>query len=256
MMNQQEESNNRKRSIDDINTKEGPFDQLKIDNDQILKQVQQRSPCPICKKTVKYFCYKCYQIVGMQRSDIPQVELPIHLDVIKHHKELDGKSTAVHAKIIADKDVDIYTWPDVPQFEQPERTLLLFPGPGAKQLKDIPRDSFDKVVVIDGTWIQARQIANNTPILKKMQCVTIAPRQTHFWRFQNVNDEHLATIEAIYYFYREFSETFEDSSYDGRYDNLMFYYKFFYQLIQTTYRKNKSVKFNHRHQQKDYIKYE
>ncbi|KAI9476083.1 MAG: DTW domain-containing protein [Benjaminiella poitrasii] len=239
----------------DMNQEEGPFDSLKIDDDQILKDIHQRSPCPTCKKTVKYFCYKCHQIVGMERSDIPRVKLPIHLDVIKHHKELDGKSTAIHAKIIADEHVDIHTWPEIPLFDEPERTLLLFPGPGAKQLKDISRGSFDRVVVIDGTWIQAKQIANNTPVLRKMQYVTIAPRQTHFWRFQNVKDDHLATIEAIYYFYREFSETFEDSNYDGRYDNLMFYYKFFYQMIQATYRKNKTVKFNHRHQQKDYIKY-
>lgn len=109
--------------------------------------------------------------------------------------------------------------------------------------------------MIDGTWIQAKQIANNTPVLKKMQCVTIAPRKTHFWRFQNVDDQHLATIEAIYYLYREFGETYE-SPYEGQYDDLMFYYKFFYNMIQNTYKANKSTKFNNRHQQKDYIKYE
>jgi hypothetical protein len=87
-----------------------------------------------------------------------------------------------------------------------------------------------------------------------MQRVTIAPRKTHFWRFQNVDDQHLATIEAIYYLYREFGETYE-APYDGRYDNLMFYYKFFYDLIQNTYQSKKSAKFSHRHQQKDYIKY-
>lgn len=48
---------------------------------------------------------------------------------IKHHKELDGKSTAIHANIIAEDDVDLYTWPKVLEYEQPERALLLFPGP-------------------------------------------------------------------------------------------------------------------------------
>lgn len=72
---------NKKRSIDQVETKSDPFDQLKTSNDQVLKDIQSRSPCPTCKKTVKYFCYKCYQIVGMDRSDIPSVELPVHLDV-------------------------------------------------------------------------------------------------------------------------------------------------------------------------------
>ncbi|KAL7314743.1 hypothetical protein PS15m_006274 [Mucor circinelloides] len=247
-----QEETTKKRTLDQ--TVEGPFDQLKIADDQVLKDIQQRSTCPSCKKTVKYFCYKCHKVVGMERSTIPSVKLPVHLDVIKHHKELDGKSTAIHAKIIAQDDVDIHTWPKVPDFSDPDRTLLLFPGPNAKQLTDIPRESFDRIVVIDGTWIQAKQITNNTPILKKMQRVTIAPRKTHFWRFQNVDDQHLATIEAIYYLYREFGETYE-APYDGKYDNLMFYYKFFYNLIQNTYQAQKSAKFSHRHQQKDYIKY-
>lgn len=53
----------------------------------------------------------------------------LYLNRIKHHKELDGKSTAIHARIIAENDVDLHTWPEVPEYEYPERTLLLFPGP-------------------------------------------------------------------------------------------------------------------------------
>lgn len=58
-----------------------PFDQLKIADDQILKDTTQRIPCSTCKKTVKYFCYKCHKVVGMDRSTIPTVQLPVHLDV-------------------------------------------------------------------------------------------------------------------------------------------------------------------------------
>ncbi|CEP14762.1 hypothetical protein [Parasitella parasitica] len=207
---------------------------MEIADDQVLKDVQ--------------------RLVGMERSSIPSVKLPVHLDVIKHHKELDGKSTAIHARIISPDDVQIHIWPQIPDFTDPERTLLLFPGPDAKNLTDVPRESFDKIVVIDGTWKQAKQITKNTPVLNKMQQVTIAPRKTNFWRFQNVNDEYLATIEAIYYLYREFGETFE-APYNGQYDNLLFFYKFFYNLIQNTYQSRKFARFNPRHQQKDYIKY-
>ncbi|KAL4213682.1 DTW-domain-containing protein [Rhizopus microsporus] len=231
------------------------FDSLKISNDQVLKNIDKRQPCPTCNKSVKYFCYVCFNVIGMDRSDVPFVNLPVPLDIIKHPKELDGKSTAVHARIIAEKDVNLYTWPELPKYEKPERTLLLFPGPDAKQLHEIPRDTFDKIVVIDGTWIQANQIARETKVLQNMQKVTIAPRKTTFWRFQMVDDKHLATIEAIYYLYKEYGESYE-APYDGKYDNLLFYYKFFYNLIQNAYQKNKKAKFNWRHQQKDYIKYD
>lgn len=70
-----------------------------------------------------------------------------------------------------------------------------------------------------------------------------------------VDDNHLATIEAIYYLYREYGESYE-APYDGSYDNLLFFYKFFYNLIQNAYQKNKKAKFNWRHQQRDYIKYD
>ncbi|KAI9281856.1 DTW domain-containing protein [Sporodiniella umbellata] len=231
-----------------------PFESLKIDNDQVLKEATQRLSCPTCNKSVKYFCYVCFQVVGMDRSKVPHVNLPVPLDIIKHPKELDGKSTAIHAKIIAKDDVNLYTWPKIPEYKNAKRTLLLFPGTNAKRLEDIPRDSFDRIAVIDGTWIQANQIARETKELQSMQCVAIESRKTNFWRFQMVDDHHLATIEAIYYLYKEFGESYE-APYNGSYDNLLFYYKFFYHLIQNTYQKNKQAKFNRRHQQKNYIKY-
>lgn len=48
---------------------------------------------------------------------------------IKHEYELDGKTTALHARVIAPEDVNIYNWKEMPQYEQPERILMLFPGP-------------------------------------------------------------------------------------------------------------------------------
>ncbi|KAI8973001.1 DTW domain-containing protein, partial [Pilobolus umbonatus] len=239
--------------LDEVNT-DDEWNSLQIQDDHVLKEISTRTPCPDCKKPVKYFCYKCHHVVGMDRSLVPTVTLPVHLDVLKHHKEIDGKSTAVHAKVLAEEDVTLYNWPEIPDYTTPERTLLLFPSAGAKRLDQIPRDSFDRIVVIDGTWIQAKQIIRDTPALKQMQHVTIAPRKTHFWRFQQQDDHHLATIEAIYYLYRELGETYE-SPYQHQYDDLLFYYKYFYHLIQETYQKKKTAKFNHRHNQKDYIKY-
>ena len=43
-------------------------------------------------------------------------QLPIPVDIIKHPKELDGKSTAVHAALLAPDDVHIYTYPVFPNY--------------------------------------------------------------------------------------------------------------------------------------------
>ncbi|ORX45845.1 DTW-domain-containing protein [Hesseltinella vesiculosa] len=229
---------------------------LKISDDAVLHQAQDRTLCTHCDKTVKYFCYRCFQVLGCDREKIPTVKLPVPLDVIKHERELDGKSTAVHARIIAPDDVHLYGYNDIPEYEHPERTLLLFPGPDAKTLKEIPRDSFDRIVVLDGTWKQANRMAREAPQLQKLQKITIEPRNTLFWRFQHMSENYLATIEAIYYTYREFADAYEPEDYRGQYDNLLFYYRFFYNLIQTKYKANKRLKFNHRHANKNYIKYE
>ncbi|KAF7723668.1 DTW domain-containing protein 1 [Apophysomyces ossiformis] len=195
----------------------------------------------------------------MARSDVPQLQLPVQLDVIKHEQELDGKSTAIHARIIAPDDVEILSWGSMASYEENAnhdiaRTLLLFPGPDAKTLEEIPRETFNRVVVIDGTWKQAKKILRETPTLQRMRKVTIEPRQTYFWRFQQLSENYLATIEAIYYFYREYAIAYETMEYDHRYDDLMFYYCFFYKLIQNNYREQKK-KYTSRHKA-NYIQYD
>lgn len=39
------------------------------------------------------------------------------VDIIKHPNETDGKSTAVHAKLLAPEDVHIYTYPCIPDYD-------------------------------------------------------------------------------------------------------------------------------------------
>ena len=57
---------------------------------------------------------------------------------MKCPKEVDGKSTAIHAKVIAPGDVRIFTYPDMPEYlttsdddnsnADKEVVLFLFPG--------------------------------------------------------------------------------------------------------------------------------
>lgn len=183
----------------------------------------------------------------------------------------------------------------------------------AKTLSQIPKGSFSKLVVVDGTWAQATKMVRETPQLARMRHVTIAPRKTFFWRFQNKDEHHLATIEAIYYFFREYYDAYEagartrsdggvisdldsenrgqeqpetvwvegnadmtlpplqqtadesgsasvstlhEKIYDGRYDDLLFYYKFFYEMIQEKYRQDRGKRAFNKRQREGYIQYE
>lgn len=41
----------------------------------------------------------------------------MQIDIIKHPKEVDGKSTSAHAAVLAPDDVKIYIYPDFPSYE-------------------------------------------------------------------------------------------------------------------------------------------
>ncbi|KAF9428047.1 DTW domain-containing protein 1 [Podila epigama] len=185
-----------------------PFDDFNISSTEVLDHVA-KAHCPKCHRNSRYFCYKCLILVGdyPEGSVVPQLKLPIHLDIIKHEQERDGKSTALHAGVLAPTDVSVYEWNKMPEYQDVDRLLLLFPSEGAKQLSEIDPASFDKLIVIDGTWEQAKKMSKSSTFAR-MKRVTIAPHETLFWRYQRKASDHLATIEAIYFFLREYHETY------------------------------------------------
>lgn len=93
-----------------------PFECMKIDDNAFLNAIDGRSPCTKCSKSRKFFCYTCYVPVKELENRLPKVQLPIQIDIIKHQREIDGKSTAIHAAILARDNVNIYTFPDIPDY--------------------------------------------------------------------------------------------------------------------------------------------
>ena len=95
--------------------------------------------------------------------------------MVKHHAEVDGKSTAVHAAIIAPTSVTIRTYPDIPDYD-PEQTVLVFPGEDSHTLDNLIQSSrpkgpsenikgspslFSTVVFVDSTWNQCYGICQD-----------------------------------------------------------------------------------------------
>lgn len=198
---------------------------------------------------------------------------------IKHAQELDSKSTAIHAKLLSPDNVTIYQFAK-PSFahdrfedEQelrakieadPDSFVLLYPDESSVQFQDyvdcessLPcvRPAIKRirnVIVIDGTWSQAAAI-NRTAPYSTIPHVKIDPSvKTSFWRFQSLGDHCLSTIEAIYYCLKEYSAASLDDS--GSLDNLLYFYSFFYHLIQNSYtHENPDRPYTSRHRS-DYIK--
>eukprot|EP00092_Neocalanus_flemingeri_P002999 GFUD01003208.1.p1 GENE.GFUD01003208.1~~GFUD01003208.1.p1 ORF type:complete len:282 (+),score=66.40 GFUD01003208.1:51-896(+) len=227
--------------------KENPFSTLNISNTEILNEQDERQPCTLCCKSRKFFCYSCHLPLASTKDHIPTVKLPVQIDIVKHPGEVEGKSTAVHAPILAPGHVKIHLFPDIPDYSK-ERALLVFPGKDSKSLEQICDNisisgtkssehsfPYDKIVFIDSTWNQCRKICDDIRI-NSLPRVVIESRQTMFWRTQaGKPKEYLATIEAIYYFCVDYNRVVLGKQYEGEYDNILFFFKFMYQKIHELY---------------------
>lgn len=316
---------------------ENPFEGLDISSSDFLNTLENRTICPKCMKSRKFYCYNCFVPVKGIEDLIPRVQLPIKIDIIKHQNECDGKSTSAHAAVLAPDDVRVFTYPCIPEYPDPSKVVLVFPGKNSFTLEELARNSgskldnnsgdndpdscrvsskmgqnkslckylkgnnpvngissdkgsnstsedpcsketascqvleeslpykrkaeetegektkkqktsireppFERAVFIDSTWKQTKGIIADDR-LKDMTCIQLKSRETKFWRHQKDNPAtYLSTIEAVYYLVRDYHELFmEDTSYNGEYDNLLFFFSFMYQKIRTMYDGGKKLK--------------
>jgi len=229
------------RLMKPANIIDNPFQDLQITNSSFLEELDGRMNCEKCNKSRKYFCYTCYVALPIFADKVPKVSLPCLIDIIKHPKETDGKSTAAHAGVLSPDHVRIFTYPQIPDYTQEFNVLLIFPDKSAIQLEDLwtQLDTFPKLestskvcsglpftraVFIDCTWNQTSRIFRDER-MKGLQCVELTRRQTLFWRYQKGKpNTYLATIEAIYYFVLDVHRNLLKQDYYGQYDNLLFFF--------------------------------
>jgi hypothetical protein len=148
-----------------------PFAHLKLSSWEPLRSAT-REVCSNCKSSRKIYCYNCFQFLpNIDPRSIPRVSLPVHLDIIKHSRELQGKSTAVQAKMLAPDDVTIHNYPSLPEIRDPCKCALAFPKEGALPVSEWVKlngtgttggmdwSRVERIVFIDSTWPQTKTIA-------------------------------------------------------------------------------------------------
>ncbi|RWS15992.1 hypothetical protein B4U79_02682 [Dinothrombium tinctorium] len=219
---------------------------LRISDTEKLNAINQRDICAKCGKSRRYYCYTCLLPMQSITEFLPEVNLPLKVDIIKHAKEVDGKSTSPHAAIIAPHHVRIFIYPDVPD-QSGQRAVLVFPSESAITLEECFANynasssgnerklPFDKVVFIDSTWRQTKLILNDRRV-NSLPMICLRKHLSLFWRHQREKPlTYLSTIEAIYHFFVDFHHLTEDKSYDGEYDNLLFFFKHTYFKVRDLY---------------------
>uniref|UniRef100_A0A7I4Y552 tRNA-uridine aminocarboxypropyltransferase 1 n=2 Tax=Haemonchus contortus TaxID=6289 RepID=A0A7I4Y552_HAECO len=208
-----------------------------------------KSKCLGCGKRRMYFCYDCRILLPGVFS--PHVKLPCDVDIIKHPMEKNGKSSAIHCKIVAPEQTRIFDVPDVYDYGAEDlsnathRTVLVFPSPSAMSINEFVQTVglIKRFVVLDCTWFQVNMM-QKIPQIQSLPCVSLTNYRTAFWRPQhNVDDHGLATIEAIYYAEREYQEQLTGRPYAGEFDDLLYWFFHTRQYVdkrQEEYRKRKA----------------
>jgi hypothetical protein len=75
---------------------------------------------------------------------------------------------------------------------------VLFPGQGARDLAELPGDRPITLIVIDGTWPQAKQLLRRNPDLAALPRVAFSPGAPSAYRIRPQPAEHcVSTVEAL-----------------------------------------------------------
>lgn len=194
---------------------------------------------------------------------------------------MEGKSTSVHAKLIAPDDVSIINYDrsqgGIPysnnnstheecqaKTERPSncpidwsRSVVLFPSADSKPVELIDWSQVKQLVLLDGTWQQAKAMCTACPVLAALPKVHLTTEhETAFWRYQHIGPHCLSTIEAIHQFYREYAKHQGTGQSPEHFDGLLYFFTFFYNVIQEDYRRKPDRMFTWKHSKSSaYIKY-
>ncbi len=89
--------------------------------------------------------------------------------------------------------------PAVRELVASPRTALLFPGAGATPAEELAGDPPERLVVVDGTWLQAAKMLEVNPAIAALPRVTLAPgHESGYGELRREPAEgHLSTIEAV-----------------------------------------------------------
>ena len=89
------------------------MDNLKLASFEPLQKLE-RGECPKCKAMRKYFCYDCVLPLNKDKSEVPRLDLPVDVTIVRHPKEKRSKSSVIPSGIISPDNVEILHTVDIP----------------------------------------------------------------------------------------------------------------------------------------------
>ncbi|MGO2356595.1 MAG: tRNA-uridine aminocarboxypropyltransferase [Marinomonas foliarum] len=131
--------------------------------------------------------------------------------LLTHSEELKKKTgTGKLVEEIMGSDCKVITWSRVDPSQDivnlsPDNSLLIYPNNNIDLAESKPKPlNIENIVVIDGTWQQARKMYNQSPYLKKLTHYEIKNMQSVFSKRRNQKTTGLCTAEVAIHLLNEY----------------------------------------------------
>lgn len=136
------------------------------------------------------------------------VSLPTrtHVVILQHPRERDMPIGTARMASLCLPNSELHVgidWSNAPALQRalsdPERpAVLLYPGGSATDLMQNPPKGPCTLVVLDGTWSQARKLLRSNPNLEALPRVAFTPAKASEYRIRREpQDDYVSTIEAL-----------------------------------------------------------
>jgi DTW domain-containing protein len=153
------------------------------------------------------FCYRCLKPkVACICALVERVENKTGIVILQHPRErfhAIGTTRIARLGLANVRILPLAPWEDgaAVRARMPERMALLYPTPCARDLAGLPVDRQPRhLVIIDGTWFQAKKIYEAHPWLGELPCVSLTPSEPSRYRIRTEpGARYVATLEAIVY---------------------------------------------------------
>ncbi|MBC7852416.1 MAG: DTW domain-containing protein [Pirellulaceae bacterium] len=147
-------------------------------------------------------CYGCFRPASeCFCAIIPAIENKTEVLILQHMRErFHPFNTAriVHRALQNSRLLVDHTKDLAAKISLQPRAGLLYPGPGATLLADLPADQRpEQLVVLDGTWHHAKTLVRDIPVLHGLPRYQLAPVSPSRYRIRREPDAlFLSTVEA------------------------------------------------------------
>jgi len=158
--------------------------------------IRKRADCPRCGRP----------LVACYCAHVEPIETKTRIVVLQHPRERNKAIGTARIAALCLPALEIVVGVD---FEQDERTrallddparpaVLLYPSPGARDLATDPPEGPVTLVVLDGTWNQAKSLLKHNAWLERLPRVAFDPARPSEYRIRREpREDYVSTIEAV-----------------------------------------------------------